>query len=80
MVQSIMTTSLTATVTASVKVPVDDAALIANIDHEIVRPNALKLTATSNSTTPTDEHDLVLKTIRLLVADLCHQFGGGHGG
>jgi dihydroxyacetone synthase len=26
------------------------------------------------------QHGLVLKTIRLLVADLCQQFGGGHGG
>lgn len=26
------------------------------------------------------EHDTVLKTFRLLVADLCQQFGGGHPG
>lgn len=26
------------------------------------------------------DHDMVLKTIRLLVADLCQQFGGGHPG
>jgi hypothetical protein len=26
------------------------------------------------------QHDLVMKTIRLLVMDLCEQFGGGHGG
>lgn len=26
------------------------------------------------------DHDIVLKTIRLLVADLCQQFGGGHPG
>lgn len=25
-------------------------------------------------------HDLVLKTFRLLIADLCQQFGGGHPG
>jgi hypothetical protein len=28
----------------------------------------------------TKEHDLVLKTLRLLVADLCQQFKGGHPG
>lgn len=28
----------------------------------------------------TDDHDLVLKTFRLLIADLCEQFGGGHPG
>lgn len=27
-----------------------------------------------------DEHDHVLKTFRLLVADLCEQFKGGHPG
>lgn len=26
------------------------------------------------------EHDLVLKTLRLLIADLCQQFKGGHPG
>ena len=26
------------------------------------------------------EHDLVLKTFRLLIADLCQQFNGGHPG
>jgi dihydroxyacetone synthase len=26
------------------------------------------------------EHHLVLKTFRLLIADLCQQFGGGHPG
>jgi dihydroxyacetone synthase len=26
------------------------------------------------------QHDLVLKTFRLLIADLCQQFNGGHGG
>lgn len=26
------------------------------------------------------DHDLVLKTFRMLVADLCQQFGGGHPG
>jgi dihydroxyacetone synthase len=25
-------------------------------------------------------HDLVLKSFRLLIADLCQQFGGGHPG
>jgi hypothetical protein len=28
----------------------------------------------------TSEHDLVLKTFRLLIADLCQQFSGGHPG
>lgn len=27
-----------------------------------------------------EDHDIVLKTIRILVADLCQQFGGGHPG
>jgi dihydroxyacetone synthase len=27
-----------------------------------------------------EEHDLVLKTFRVLIADLCQQFGGGHPG
>jgi dihydroxyacetone synthase len=27
-----------------------------------------------------EEHDLVLKTFRLLIADLCQQFKGGHPG
>lgn len=27
-----------------------------------------------------EDHDVVLKTIRMLVADLCQQFGGGHPG
>lgn len=26
------------------------------------------------------DHDLVLKTFRMLVTDLCQQFGGGHPG
>lgn len=26
------------------------------------------------------EHDIVLKTFRILIADLCEQFGGGHPG
>ena len=26
------------------------------------------------------DHDLVLKTFRLLIADLCQQFSGGHPG
>jgi dihydroxyacetone synthase len=26
------------------------------------------------------EHDLVLRTFRLLIADLCQQFNGGHPG
>lgn len=26
------------------------------------------------------DHDLVLKTFRMLIADLCQQFGGGHPG
>lgn len=26
------------------------------------------------------DHDLVLKTFRLLIADLCQQFNGGHPG
>lgn len=26
------------------------------------------------------EHDIVLKTFRLLIADLCQQFNGGHPG
>ncbi|KAK3938177.1 dihydroxyacetone synthase [Diplogelasinospora grovesii] len=29
---------------------------------------------------PSPHHDIVLRTIRLLVADLCQQFGGGHPG
>ena len=27
-----------------------------------------------------NDHDHVLKTFRLLIADLCQQFGGGHPG
>lgn len=27
-----------------------------------------------------DKHDLVLKTFRILIADLCQQFNGGHPG
>lgn len=27
-----------------------------------------------------DSHDVVLKSFRLLIADLCQQFGGGHPG
>jgi dihydroxyacetone synthase len=27
-----------------------------------------------------NDHDLVLKTFRLLIADLCQQFNGGHPG
>lgn len=26
------------------------------------------------------DHDLVLKTFRILISDLCQQFGGGHPG
>ena len=29
---------------------------------------------------PSADEALVLKTFRLLIADLCQQFGGGHGG
>jgi len=80
MVQSIMTTSLTATVTSHVKVQAEDAAPIVNGSHEPTIPKSFKLTATANNARTAEEHDLVLKTIRLLVADLCHQYGGGHGG
>ncbi|KAJ5273013.1 hypothetical protein N7478_008138 [Penicillium angulare] len=38
-------------------------------------PSALPLVQKS-----TKDHDLVLKTFRLLIADLCQQFGGGHPG
>lgn len=31
-------------------------------------------------TTGDDDHNIVLKSFRLLVADLCQQFGGGHPG
>lgn len=27
-----------------------------------------------------EQHDLVLKTFRLLIADICQQFNGGHPG
>lgn len=27
-----------------------------------------------------DKHDVVLKTFRILIADLCQQFNGGHPG
>lgn len=27
-----------------------------------------------------DKHDIVLKTFRILIADLCQQFNGGHPG
>lgn len=26
------------------------------------------------------DHDIVLKTFRMLISDLCQQFGGGHPG
>ena len=32
------------------------------------------------TTTVSKQHDIVLKNFRLLVADLCQQFGGGHPG
>lgn len=39
-----------------------------------------KILNTDNLAELSSEHELVLKTLRLLVADLCQQFGGGHPG
>lgn len=36
--------------------------------------------AGKKTTELSSEHDIVLKTFRLLIADLCQQFGGGHPG
>ncbi|KAL3478173.1 Transketolase, thiamine diphosphate binding domain-containing protein [Aspergillus californicus] len=38
------------------------------------------MTATSVVNGSSSHHDIVLKTFRLLIADLCQQFGGGHPG
>jgi dihydroxyacetone synthase len=39
-----------------------------------------KTSATSLTKRLADDHDLVLKTFRLLISDLCQQFNGGHPG
>jgi dihydroxyacetone synthase len=41
------------------------------ISHKSALPLVQKLS---------EDHDLVLKTFRLLIADLCQQFNGGHPG
>lgn len=48
--------------------------VVTNGSHKSV-PSALPLVQKRSK-----DHDLVLKTFRLLIADLCQQFGGGHPG
>ena len=53
----------------------------ANYGQKLV--NGLEQEEQAESTTVSRlsaDHDLVLKTFRLLIADLCEQFGGGHPG
>lgn len=53
-------------------------------DRSSIMLNAVTTAETKVQTFPspriTKEHDLVLKTLRLLIADLCQQFKGGHPG
>ncbi|KUI71450.1 Dihydroxyacetone synthase [Cytospora mali] len=47
---------------------------------QTVRDEVITKTQPSSATIMTKEHDLVLKTYRVLIADLCQQYGMGHPG
>lgn len=47
--------------------------------HAVTAEDVIKKPA-SSPTNLSKEHDIVLRTFRLLIADLCQQFGGGHPG
>jgi hypothetical protein len=49
---------------------------------KIVSPRRLSQATTESwaAASLSKEHDLVMKTFRLLIADLCQQFKGGHPG
>lgn len=48
---------------------------VAQNGSQKIMPSALPLVQKLSK-----DHDTVLKTFRLLIADLCQQFGGGHPG
>ncbi len=50
---------------------------IANIPSFTSLPSIMTSSLVNGSSS---QHDVVLKTFRLLIADLCQQFGGGHPG
>jgi dihydroxyacetone synthase len=57
------------------------ALLVANTGVDgIVPPKELSQSASTLVKADKDAHPLVLKTFRLLIADLCQQFNGGHPG
>lgn len=66
--------------------PIAEKDLIRSDGHsqsgKIVSRRRLSQATIESWTAPslTAEHDLVLKTFRLLIADLCQQFNGGHPG
>ena len=67
---------------APIAVPIEDYSVAQKgVDNQIANGTLkdLKMRATV-SRTLTPEQDLVLKTFRLLIADLCQQFKGGHPG
>ena len=48
--------------------------------RETIKSLAREEKAETETRTTSPQHDLVLKTFRILVADLCQQFKGGHPG
>ena len=49
----------------------------ANIKDALIQEERIEKSAVQNLS---KEHDIVLKTFRLLIADLCEQFAAGHPG
>lgn len=47
---------------------------------DIQQKQPSKLSDTGVKIASHEDHDLVLRTFRCLIADLCQQFGGGHPG
>lgn len=54
---------------------------VSSYGHEAVNGIVKQEKAEHRTTSrESSDHDLVLKTFRLLIADLCEQFSGGHPG
>lgn len=55
-------------------------ALLLRIANFYCFTSSASIMASSLVNGSSSQHDVVLKTFRLLIADLCQQFGGGHPG